>query len=132
DGQFETIRNQRHIDTINFPVFKFSDQITAFTGILDNKQIVTIDTDNDKDFSNELIQTFDLDFRKKSFSNPNVTKDLSTINYNYTILNEEGEFDHYNRAIVVFPSTDNIYSSIAEDTLNKELHLIGRIKDYWH
>src|SRR5690606_27377664 len=38
DDQFESIRNQRHIDTINFPVFKFSDQITAFTGILDNKQ----------------------------------------------------------------------------------------------
>ena len=131
DDQFESIRNQRHIDTINFPVFKFSDQITAFTGILDNKQIVTIDTDNDRDFSNELIQTFDHDFRKKSFSNPNLTKNLPTINHNYTILNEEGEFDDYNRAIVVFPSTDNIYSSIAEDTLNKELHLIGRIKDYW-
>jgi thiol-disulfide isomerase/thioredoxin len=127
--EFDVIKKTWTIDTTE--VLDFSDKLIAFTGVSKNKQIVIADSNNDKDFGNDLIQIFDVDFKKNALQNKIVLNKLPTIKYNYVLRHSFGDLDSYSRDVILFPSTDNVYASIAEDELNKKLHLIARVVDYW-
>ncbi|WP_298547718.1 TlpA disulfide reductase family protein [uncultured Aquimarina sp.] len=118
------------MDTSIFSGRKINDQAVVFTGFKNNKQIVILDSDNDKNFGNDRVLSFEKDFRLDSDKNIKALNKLPRVKYNYEILHKDG-VTNYNRDIILYPSSNSQYASLFQGSLNKKLHITGRIKDYW-
>jgi thiol-disulfide isomerase/thioredoxin len=111
--------------------FEIDNEFMLFTGIKENEQIVILDVDKNKDFSNDQILKFKRGFQEELEKNQNIFNNLPIIDYNYEKY-EGNTITKYERKALIYPNSNNSYAArFEENSPNKTLHIMGKIIDYW-
>jgi len=126
----------KRVETINNPDSigyqkQIKNKLTIFSGLGEDKQIIIVDTDRDYNFGDEEILEFNRNFTNNPTKNRGDFENLPLLDYVYEFYDNE-KVDVYNRKIIVYPFKNHPFTDFFEaDSLNKKLHVMGKLKDYW-
>jgi thiol-disulfide isomerase/thioredoxin len=103
-------------------------QLVAGISFKNGKQIVSIDANNNNDFSDDEAVVFDEDFRFHA-SDSNIINKLPIINFNY--WSKTKNITYFNRKIIVYPHSNYPGFGYSADEFENKSRLIAKFKDAW-
>jgi thiol-disulfide isomerase/thioredoxin len=113
------------IDSLKEKVKPEQRQLIVAVSYKGNKQILTVDANNNKDFSDDSPIEFDEDF-SLSLNNK-----LPVYAFNYKKMYDNEQIVDFNRHIIVYPDTNSLRLGNTDDELEKKPKLVVKFKDYW-
>lgn len=103
-------------------------QLVAGISFKNGKQIVSIDANNNNDFSDDEAIVLDEDFRLHAGDTNTINK-LPIINFNF--WSKTRNISYFNRKIIVYPHSNYPSFGYSDDEFENKSRLIAKFKDAW-
>ncbi|KGK30297.1 TlpA disulfide reductase family protein [Cellulophaga sp. E6(2014)] len=111
-------------------LIEIKDGLIAYVGVDAREQIVIIDANNNKNFKDDKIFKFRKGFNYSQELESNRLNKYPILDYEYITNNKESISNH-KRKVSIYPNSAHEFNSFFEDALSVELHIMGKLNDYW-
>jgi len=126
-SKFLNLSNRIKLDTIAQSKKMLLSQSVAVTGHIDNKQFVIVDSNDNKDFSDEKLLFFNEEIDYSDFSHKSSIPNLN-LKRNYFV---NGKLQTHDRIVKIYPDSNYFAFQRIKDTTAKKLGVIEEFQDYW-
>lgn len=124
----ELYKNQ-HNDTLGFTKQKYDNIVIYAVGFRKNKQFLIGDMNKNKDFSDENVFEYDINFRNTIEDDTRILNTVKGSNYRHEIT-INGETHRFNRKFILYPNVNNQWR-LNIDPKKKDYFSLFSFKDYW-
>lgn len=103
-------------------------QLVAVISFRNEEQLLTVDDNHNKDFSDDRPIAFDREFRFHA-SDTDVIRNLPVYNFNF--WSKTKNITYFNRKIIVYPHSNYTSFGYSDDEFENKSRLIAKFKDSW-
>lgn len=129
----DILKQLNGLDSIKLSEKPLRYRLNAVSGFKDDKQIVIVDANNNKDFSDDQQFEFDINFGKTHNNSSKIIDSLPIINFDHQVQ-IDGENFNISRKIQIFPYPNNphiyLLSNGTLDENSNRYTLMIKLKDY--
>ena len=118
------------IDTLRERVKPEQVQLVTSISFEKNKQILTVDENNNKDFSDDKSISFDSDFDPNSEEGKMLINKLPVFNFSYW-HKEYLKIENYKRQVIIYPISKDNNHLFSNEEIYEKSKLLVKLKDYW-
>lgn len=106
------------------------DKLNILTGFRQKKQILIADLNNNQDFTDDPVLTFNRDGSLKDVDNYDEIDTLQILNFKYRLI-FNGKYVSGIRRIQIYPDPNHKYNEYLSESLSRNLAVSIKLKDFW-